>query len=376
MKIPLAWLNLLHNKARAAVAVAGVAFAVILVLMQLGFYGSVRSTATRVFDALRFDLVLVSPDYVHLAKSGTLPRQRLAAARAIEEVVDTCPLYLEFSLWLNRNEMLRRGILVMAVDPADEVFTLPEIHDQRWRLAETNAVLFDLVSRPEFGPREIGLETEMLSTPVHIAGHFTLGTGFSADGDVLVGDRAFIRLFPLRTLDRVNVGLITLRAGSDPDAAAARLRDILPDDVRVLTRAELASQEREHWVTKTSVGVIFGLGVIVAVIVGVAIVYQVLSSDIANRLPEYATLKAMGYGPRYLSRVVLEQALIMAVAGFVPGVLIAKGLYTVTAQKAHIPMHLSLTTALSVLLLSAGMCVVSGWMSLRKVHSADPADLF
>ena len=150
----------------------------------------------------------------------------------------------------------------------------------------------------------------------------------------------------------------------------------LPPDVVVLTRPEIYHQEQMHWVTRTSVGIIFGLGVVVAVIVGIGVVYQVLASDIDKRLPEYATLKAMGYGPAYLSGVVLEQALTLALAGFLPGLLVSEGLYMLTAAKAHVPMHMTLPLAGRVLLASALMCVISGLLSLRKVLAADPADLF
>ena len=104
--------------------------------------------------------------------------------------------------------------------------------------------------------------------------------------------------------------------------------------------------------------------------------YQVLASDIDNRLPEYATLKAMGYGPGYLSGVVLEQAMTLALAGFLPGLLVSNALYALTAREAHVPMQMPLGLAGGVLLASVLMCVMSGLLSLRKVLAADPADLF
>ncbi len=144
----------------------------------------------------------------------------------------------------------------------------------------------------------------------------------------------------------------------------------------MITRAELNAHERHHWIVKTSVGVIFGFGVFVAVLVGTAIVYQVLSSDIATHLPEYATLKAMGYPRRYLSRLVLQQAWILSVAGFIPGLLLAGLLYQITERMAHIPVEMTVGRSLIVLAMSIVMCSISGLASLAKVHSADPADLF
>lgn len=378
MRTPLAWLNLWHEKTRTGVATAGVAFAVILILMQLGFYMSTVVTSTRVYDQLIFDIVLVSPSYQHLSKSGTIPKARLLQTEGLPEVASVRPLYMSYGAWLNRaiTPARRRGILVMGTRPEDKVFKLDELNDQRPLLKEVNTVLMDTISRPEFGPRPVGWETDVGRTKVRVVGEFTLGTGFSADGAIAVSETTYASLFPERPLGRVNIGLVSLVDGADVDAVADKLRKMLPVDTRVFTKAEIYARERHHWVAKTSVGVIFGMGVIVAIVVGIAIVYQVLSSDIANRLPEYATLKAMGYRRGYLTRVILMQAATLAVAGFLPGLLISIALYRATAAGAHIPMELPPLVAISVLLLTVGMCALSGWLSLRKVHAADPADLF
>ena len=378
MRIPLAWLNLLHEKMRTAVAVAGVAFAVILILMQLGFYGAVLQTATRVYDALDFDLVLISPDYVFIARSGIIPQQRLLQACSLEEVERADSMYLAFTVWLNQTNGQRRGILVMGVDPDGHAFRLADVREQQGKLRERRHVLMDTMSRPEFGPRPPppNGETQVSDKTIRVVGLFTLGTGFSADGAILSSDLTFTDLFPGRTVDQVSLGLVKLKPGEDPDKVAAKLRGVLPPDTLVRTRAQIYREESHHWVVKTSVGIIFGLGVAVSLLVGIAITYQVLASDIDNRMPEYATLKAMGYSPRYLSWIVLEQAWVLAVAGFVPGLVISAVLYEVTSLKAHITMTLTPTIALSVLALAVLMCSVSGLLSLRKVHGADPADLF
>ena len=307
MKTRLAWLNLLHDYSRTMVAIAGVAFAVILILMQLGFYFSVVRTATRVYDPLQFDLLLASRDYMFLARPGTFPRARLFQAASLSEVQSANPFYVGLNIWANPATGRRRGILVMGINPSDRVLQLPDVLANQSLIEQLDTVLMDRLSRPEFGQIRPGLETEIGGRRIRVAELFTLGTGFSADGAVLTSDVTFTRLMRGRNLDDVSLGLVTLRPGADPNSAAARLRTLLPPDVVVLTRAEVYHQEQMHWVTRTSVGIIFGLGVVVAVIVGIGVVYQVLASDIDNRLPEYATLKAMGYGPGYLSGVVLSK---------------------------------------------------------------------
>jgi len=376
MKTQLAWLNLLHQKTRTIVAVAGVSFAVVLVLLQLGFLSAVRTTATLVYDQLDFDILLASRQYLYLAKSGTIKRVRLVQANAVPGVVGTGALDIGFQLWRNADTGQRRGIMIYAIDPSGHVFKHEEIRDQQDRLETPNTVLIDSMTRKEFGPLTAGVVTEVGRHRVEIAGVYTLGNGFGADGDMLTSDDTFRRLLPYRLPTETSLGLVRIAPGADPNAVAAELRRILPQDVQVITRAELNAHERHHWIVKTSVGVIFGFGVFVAVLVGTAIVYQVLSSDIATHLPEYATLKAMGYPRRYLSRLVLQQAWILSVAGFVPGLLLAGLLYKITERAAHIPIEMTAGRAVTVLALSVVMCSISGLASLAKVHSADPADLF
>jgi putative ABC transport system permease protein len=211
---------------------------------------------------------------------------------------------------------------------------------------------------------------------VAVVGEFAMGTGFGADGDVVTSDQTYQALFPQMSLEQVSLGLLRIKPGFDAAAIAQKLRQQLPPDVNVWTRDEIEQSERQHWVIRTSVGVIFALGVIVGFIVGTAIVYQVLSSDIANHQAEYATLKAMGYSAGYLASIVLQQALILAVVGFIPGWAISLGLYMLTEESAHIPMRMGRVLPLFIFVLSVTMCAMSGVASLRKVNRADPADLF
>jgi putative ABC transport system permease protein len=372
---PLAWLNLAHERVRTLVAMAGVAFAIILILMQLGFYYSVRLTASLVYDKLDFDLLLTSPDYLYMVRSGIVPRERLYQAESHPDVVRAMPLYVGLNLWRMHDTGHERGILLMGVNPVDHVFMLPEVDGQRVKIEQLYHVLMDRMSHPDFGPHTPGTIAEIGGKRIDVTGDFKLGTGFSADGAVICSDVTFSRLMPARPLDSLSLGLVKLRPGAVPERVAGELAALLPEDVTVYTRPQINAQERNHWVTRTSVGIIFGLGVILAVLVGVAIVYQVLASDIDNRLSEYATLKAMGFPPGYLSWTVLTQSFILAVGGFIPGVIISRTLYSITSRAAHVPMEMTFSMAAGVFLLGVLMCAISGLLSLRKVQNADPATL-
>jgi putative ABC transport system permease protein len=376
MKTPLPWLNLIHDKARNAVAVAGIGFAVLLILMQLGFYGAVLSTATTLQDHLVFDLLVCSRDYMFITRPGSFASARLHQARGVKGVANTWPLDLSFAGWRNAETGRSRSMLVVGFDPLEPAVAVEDPTAGREALNQPDSVMIDRRSRPEYGSQATGTRVEAGPIAVSIVGQFTLGTGFGADGAVLASHRTFRRLFPQFSEHSANLGLLQLEPGSDADAVAAALRERLPADVRVFTRGEINRHERRHWVVKTSVGIIFSFGVAMALVVGMAIAYQVLSSNIASRLKEYSTLKALGYPTAYLSRVVLVQAVALAVAGYVPGLLIAWQLYGVTRRAALIPMNLGVFEAVFVLLLAVGMCAAAGLISLRKVIRADPAELF
>ena len=386
MKIPLAWLNLVHGKVRSVVAVTGVAFAVVLIFMQLGFLGAVESTATVVYDALDFDICLRSKKYLHLADPRAFSIRRLYQAAAVPGVRDVHPFYSGMNQWRNPQSGARHGILVMGVKAGAPVFRSPEISEESRKLVAPEFVLIDRTTRAEFGPRnqrrfgpeDVGVLTEIGDKRVSIVGHFELGTGLSANGVALLSDRGFKRVTANRRLEGISLGLIRLEPNRQDDAVliAAQIRAILPDDVEVLTREMVIERELDRWVHNTSFGLIFQLGVVVALIVGVAIVYQVLAADVASHLPEYATLRAMGYRHGYLMKVILQQATLVAVLGFVPGLALSSLLYRITSALASIPIRMEGENIVLVFVLAIAMCSLSGVGALRKVRQADPAELF
>jgi putative ABC transport system permease protein len=402
-RIALAWANLLHQKKRTLVAILGVAFAVILVFVQLGFRAAVEETATIMYEALNFDLVLISSQYSDLNHSEDFPLDRLTLARQNAEVERAMPVYVGFQLWrrLDIPEQLgaapssrgasgpasrpHRGIMIVGFRPTDPVFLLPEIQSQQYKLQQPDTVLIDRRSQPEFGYRALppqlrqGVQTELGLHRVTVVGDFKLGTGFGADGLVVCSDETLLRILRGRSPDRVNLGLIKLRgqpSATRVQEVAADLRLRLPADVRVRTRAGIEAHEKIFWLQITALGIIFGFGVAVAVLVGIVFVYQVISSDITNRLREFATLKAMGFPPGYLSGVVLQQAWLLAFLGYVPGLVVALTLYAVMFYGFSIPVTLDPWRIPLVLAATVGMCSVSGLLALHKVRAADPADLF
>ena len=267
-----------------------------------------------------------------------------------------------------------------AVNPDDPAFTFSEYQDpqNRHALRQPSTVLFDRRSRPEFGPQTLGLETEAAQRKIKIGGFYSMGGGFTADGTLIMSDQNFRRYFSPRPLSLINMGLIKLEDGVEPEAIVLELKKILPKEVEVFTNPGIAERDRNYWINTTSIGFIFSLGVAVAGVVGVVIAYQILYTDISEHLRQYATLKALGYSNFFLCQVILQESLILSLLGYLPGLILSLIFYqlTLNATAGTLPVGMTLPRLFFVLGLTIVMCSLSGLISLQKVIRADPAQVF
>ncbi|HIK57366.1 MAG TPA: FtsX-like permease family protein [Synechococcales cyanobacterium M55_K2018_004] len=380
MRTPIAWLNLVHEKTRLVVAIAGVAFAVILVFMNLGFLGSLAKTAALIYNQINADIFLVSPQALEITTTKAFPIERIYQAAGVPGVERTMPLYVGYLQWRNPITRQSRAMFVYGINPNDPVFVMPELRspENQAALRRWDTVLIDRLSRPEFGPQDIGTVTEAGRRNVTIGGQYSMGGGFASDGTLIMSDQNFRRYLAPIPLNLINLGLIKLEPGADPQQVKAELQRILPKDVLVFTRQEIIERDRDYWISATSIGFMFTMGVIVSLVVGVVIVYQILYTDIASHMKQYATLKAMGYNKRFLFALILQEAIILAVLGYIPGFIIAVGLYELTtrATAGGLPIGMEVSRAVLVLVLTILMCSISGLISVQKAVTADPADVF
>jgi putative ABC transport system permease protein len=381
-RTPLALRQLLKEKTRLAVAVAGIAFADILMFAQMGFEEMLFDSTMEPQRSLNADLVMIDPYLETFFSVRSFSRERLYQTLAFEEVASVNGLYAELGTWKNPETGRTRTILVFGTDPSAQAFRSLEVNENRYQFQMMNRILFDRTSRPEFGAiptlfeQNSVVDAEINNIHIEIAGLFTLGPSFAADGNVITSDSTFLRIFPQRKASDIEVGLINLKPGFDAEAVAQRLRNNLPNDVSILTVEEFAQREKTYWANATPIGFVFGLGVIVSFIVGSVIVYQILYSDVSDHLPEYATLKAMGYTDLYLFQVLVQEAILLGVLGYIPGFILAIGLYELTHAATLLSIGMTTTRATTVLILTIIMCLMSGFIAMRKLRSADPADIF
>ena len=385
-RTPLGWRQLRHHPARLAVAIAGVVFANLLIFMQLGVMGALFETAVKPVRLLRADIMLMSPDARVFGQLGTLPRRRLYQALGVEGVGSGTTLQVgtvEVRTPGSPPGSRQSALMLFGIDPDAEVFANPGVGavQRVLRLADT-ALLDRLARTPLAGAvaalgRGETVPVEVAGRTVSLRGTFALGASFDSDGSAIVSDQTFLRLFPRRSAGAVSAVLLRLRPGADPAEVMARLREALPaEDTQVQTTEAYVASMKAFMANNTPIGFVFSFGVAFGVVIGFAIVFQVLSADVNDHLGEYATLRAMGYGQGWLLGVVFEQALVLAGLGFVPGVVLALGLYGVIGLGTELAVAMPWSRPLLVLGLTLGMCAASGAVATRRLAAADPADVF
>ena len=384
-KIPVAWKQLTKQRTKTLIAIAGIAFADVLMFMQLGIWEALFNSAVELHSSLNGEIVLVSGRYKSLISLDPFSERRLRQAEGFAGVESTSPIYLNFVQWKNPQNKDIWNIFAIGFNPEDKVLNRPEVIENQEKLHLPDSIIFDRGSRKEFGPITALLEqkeadaitTEVENRLVSVEGLFKMGTSFGINGNVITSDINFLRILnKKRQKGLIDIGLIKLSSDANVQEVLSNLRTNLPDDVRVLSKEEFITQEKNFWNTSTPVGFTFALGAVIGFIVGSVIVYQILYSDVSDHLSEYATLKAIGFKDRYLLSIVFQEALILAAIGFIPGIAIAIGFYATMKQATLLPIAMTPGRAVFIFILTGAMCSISAAIAVRKLQSADPAEIF
>ncbi len=377
----LAWRQLTNEKLRLFAAVAGITFIAMLQLMQFGFSAALFTTATTVYSKLQADLVLVSTHYEYMIAPGDIPRRRLYQTLMHKDVKSVASVHLSIAPFKDAETHDTRQVLLIGVSPDEDAIDAASIGANLAQLKIADTVLLDSRSRPEYRPilarfrRDGILVAEATGRRIEVTGLFEMGLGFTGNANMLTSDSTFRRIFSTHE-GAIQLGLVRLNPGSDVEAVRASLAAALPADVQVVTREQFLQMERDYWDRTQPVGFIFNSGLFVALIVGAVIVYQILYTDVTGHLPEYATLKAMGYRDRSLYMVVIQEAVILSVLAFPVGLVFALGIYYLTREVTGLPVTMTFARIATVFSLTMVMCTLSGLMAMRKLKSADPADAF
>ena len=382
--IPIAWMQLTSERKRFAVALAGITFAVTMMLFQMGLQRALYRQVVGPLVMLDADVVLVSPNYEYFGVGRGFPAVRLSQAYSLNEVVSAYGIKLGCMSFKNVEDGRERDIFAIAFDPSKDVFLAPEIKRNQGLLKRRGDILFDAQSRDQYGRveeifNERGgkfLRTELSGVKCDIVGLVEIGATFAADGNVLMSLDTYSLIWPNMPMGVYDVGVIKLKEGSDVESAVGRLNEMFPDDVRVMSKTDFIEAEKDYWAVRTPIGFVIGASMAVAIFVGAVIVYQILYTDVSEHIPEYATLKAIGFDDTFFISIILQESLILSFLGFIPGVGLSAILYKMTRDIANMPTYMSGADMLIVFGLSLAMCMAAGLLATRKLRRANPADIF
>ena len=378
----VAWYQLSHQKMKLAVACAGVVVAVMLMLVQLGIRQGAMDNSVAIARRINSDLVVVSPRTRTIFQSANFPRRllfRLPAHHSVERVEE---MYMAQGRFRNPWEHREHPISIFGLDPRNPMLTLPGFAARVDELQIPDRILFDGFSRTTYGPvvehiQQHGfLETEVNFRKLKIIDTINVGISITTDGNLYTTPANFLRLFPTRDPGSVDVGLIRLKPGSNADQVRKELAPLVGKEARILTRSELVAAEEQFLRESAPIDFIFGMGAAVGFFIGFVVVYQILYTEVTNHLPQFATMKAMGFTDGYLLNVVLSQAFILSVFGYVPGFFLALVLYRVATVAIQMQFSMTWERAIMVFTLTLIMCGLSAFIAVRKVKTADPADVF
>lgn len=380
-RLPIGWLQLTHNRTRFAAALAGVAFANVLVFVQLGIMNSMGAATLRPYEFFRADVMISASDANTLNDGGNVARQWLLQAMADPDVQDGIGLFVANVPWDRAEKDI--SLTTFGIDPAKPGFLGMDIAPDANLLQVQDAAILDRLARGLGRDEAAGIRPQS-PLPFEAQGRtltaydtFAGGGGFGGDGYMIVSDQTFLSLFPARSSSAPDHILLALRPGADPVQVVARLKSLISDSsLRIRTYAEAGQEDLRYQQTRRPTGIIFGFGVLIGVLVGLVIVYQVLSTDVADHLREYATFKAMGYGPRFFLGIVLEEALVLGVMGFLPGLVVGTAILTLMGAITTLPLAMTPSMAISVFIGTLVFSVLSGTIATRRLAAADPADLF
>lgn len=408
--------NLFEDIPRFLVAQAGIVFAVSLVTIQVGILRGFDRSVARLVDQSSADLWVASKDIVHLELSSPMPAQRVEAAQKVEGVDRAEALMIRTSFWRDSTGRIN-PIRIYGFNPNSQIFAgwqvtqgslsalnqpytvivdskslkglgLKQLND-RGTIGAFNALPAQLVGTTE--DTQSIASSSFIYTSLESANAYGIGgsdTGVTCtrqeNGAIACLNQnpgfnsAVANPAPPRRVnvqDPISFVLIRAKPGQDLNQLKQRLETTLPN-TRAFTQSEIANLTRSYWTTRTGVGFILGLGATVGFIVGMVIVGQILYSSVSDHIREFGTLKAMGASNWVIYSVILEQALWMAVLGYIPSIALCLGLGVWTQAAQGVMILITPATGVGMFVLTVVMCVGSALFAVQKVTRVDPAIVF
>lgn len=373
MTTVLALRNLFHDRTRLAVTLIGIAFAVVLINVQLGLFIGFSRTTSALIDRAGADLWITASGTRNVDQSIAISERKLFQARTVPGVAHVAKQVVEFVLW-KKPDGGTESVLVVGFDTEQRL-------GGPWNLIEgdlaslrfPNTVIVDWLYREKLGVQRLGEVVEINGVRARIVG-FTRGIrSFTQSPYVFTSAKNALDYARLRA-DQVKFGLVTIQPGIDPRSIKATIAADLAD-VDVHTSAEFSDATRRYWMFTTGAGLALLLAAAMGLAVGIVIVSQTLYATTVDHLAEFGTLKAIGASNGYVHAVIIKQAVVAALIGYVLGWIVTQIVLAISGDSGPaIALPAEILAATFVLTLI--MCVGASLISVHKVKRLDPMIVF
>lgn len=371
-----------HRLSRLLFSAFGIAFSVLIIFMQMGFFNGLNDSQANLPPKLQADFVISSTTKNDLKSSRTFFSKVSEQVWQVDEVADVRHLYFKANFWINPENNSANRVLYIGVDLDKPMFDIPEIAMYREQLKRPNTMLYDSKAGKELGSIQVGTFAQVgpRQKLFEVVGLFELGPNISYEGNVIMNVENFLLSNPRSNLtqpdQQVDLTLIELQPGVDHKLVRAKILETVKGDYSLHTPEQLFNREVITTIKRTPSGFILGVSLLVGLIIGIIICYQILFNEVNDNIAQFAMVKAMGHPQSVLTGIVLSCAMILGTAGFVIGAIGTIGLYRIIESLTHLGMHLSLARIATVYALTLFMCTCSGLLALKKVIKADPAELY
>ncbi len=410
--VSIARKNLLEDIPRFLVAQLGIMFAVSLVTIETGIFSGFTRSSAKLISNSTADIWVASDSMVYIDLTLPMPLTHLSVAQKIPGVERAEALIVGAGLWRHPIGEIA-PVKVVGFDPQGQLF-IPEniLQGSVSGLKAPNTVIVDITNANSLNIRHVGEIAEVNTLPVRSVG-LTQGNRSIASNPYMFTSLENANAYlssgkistlscklqsgstnfqctntyvqkaptsdpaprPLASSDPITYILIRAQPGQNLQALKQQLNAALPN-TRAYTRAEMRKKTQTYWQQRTGIGYLLGLGATVGVIVGAIIVGQILYSSVSDHLKEFGTLKAMGASDWIIYGVIVEQALWMAVIGYIPSTILCLGIAAWTLASQGIMILITPTTAIAVFGVTVVMCVGSAIFAIQKVTRVDPAIVF
>lgn len=373
--IVVAGSNLLQHRFRLVAALAGVAVALFLLTLQISILDAAKVKVTQLYNDFNFDLAAVPDTYQFLLNFETIDRVVLDQARATGDVSQAFGLNVDVVHWMQWPSKKLAYLFLVGLDDPGTFVRDPVIRDGVKSLVSSHSLLIDDYSEPDIGPLASGTTAKIGDELETIDGHFKLGLFFYGEGTGIVRNTDFPRLTD-RDSSKMSIGLFQLKPGVSPQKAKRDLEAIVPEHTLVFTRAELLQQEEDYFLSVRPVGIMIYISMLIACLVGTVIIVQVLSTEVANRMKEYAVLKAMGSSPAFVYGIGVTQSVLVGLGGLLPALLLGGIVLWYIEYRTHLEAALGLVLLGKMLAITFVASICAAAAVLGRVQRADPAALY